>query len=213
MQYLIINQRIYFRRRDDHRSSSPLGVNATSRDTERTTIGRPYTKPYRLIIFRGGVFMESPRRKMIRLVDYDYSTSGAYFITICTKNRQNLFWDFAVGTTIGRLPLSVYGSIVESALTNVGVYYPTASIPNYVIMPNHIHLIILLAGDDGRPLVVPTIGRIIAQMKGYVSKQVGYPLWQSRFYEHIIRNEQDYLDVWQYIDANPAKWLEDEYYT
>ena len=121
--------------------------------------------------------------------------------------------DFAVGTTIDRPPLSAYGSIVETAITNVGVYYPTASIPNYVIMPNHIHLILLLNRYVGRPLVVPTVSRIICQMKGYVSKRVGFSIWQSRFYEHIIRNEQDYLDIWQYIDNNPAKWLENEYAT
>ncbi len=66
--------------------------------------------------------------------------------------------------------------------------------------------------EDGRPMVVPTISRVINHMKGFASKQAGISLWQGRFYEHIIRNHQDYLDVWSYIENNPAKWADDEYF-
>lgn len=95
--------------------------------------------------------MELQSRKIIRLSDYDYSTGGAYFITICTKNRNVLLWDNAVGTTIGRPPLSAYGSIVENAITNVASIYPDITIPKYIIMPNHIHLIMMLPDEGGRP--------------------------------------------------------------
>ena len=59
----------------------------------------------------------------------------------------------------------------------------------------------------------PTVSQIIRMMKETVTKQVGQKIWQKGFYDHIIRNESDYLRVWQYIDENPAKWPEDEYYT
>jgi REP element-mobilizing transposase RayT len=101
--------------------------------------------------------------------------------------------------------LSAYGSIVENAITNVANIYPDITITKYIIMPNHIHLIIMLPNEGGRPMVVPTVSRIVQQLKGYASKQAGFALWQSRFYDHIIRNEQDYLDIWQYIDSNPSK--------
>ena len=84
----------------------------------------------------------------------------------------------------------------------------------YVIMPNHLHLIIRLsASKDGRPQVAPTLSRVIQQFKGAVTKAVGLPLWQKSFHDHIIRSEADYLRVWQYIDTNPLKWEQDKYYT
>lgn len=156
--------------------------------------------------------MKLPERKQIRLPDYDYSKEGAYFITICTKDRQMLLWTTAVGTPMGRPPLSEYGLVVEKAINNIQNIYPVASVHKYVIMPNHIHLIIMMSADSGRPMVVPTISRIINQFKGYVSKQVGFSVWQSRFYEHIIRNEQDYLEISEYIDYNPLRWNQDKYY-
>lgn len=156
--------------------------------------------------------MELPTRKQIRLPDYDYGQNGAYFITICTKNRQRTLWNPLVGTAIGRPNLSDYGRFADTAINNIAKIYPNASVDKYVIMPNHIHLLLILSGDGGRPVAVPTISQIINQMKGYASRQAGFSLWQGRYYEHAIRNEADYLDVWQYIDGNPSKWPEDEYY-
>ena len=154
--------------------------------------------------------MELPKRKIIRLSNYDYSSNGAYFITVCTKHRKKLFWESAVGTATGRPPLNKAGMIVEKA--NVAMIYPNVSVSKNVIMPNHIHLIMILSDSTGRPMAVPTISQIINHMKGYASRQAGFSLWQPRFYDHIIRNEQDYLDIWQYIDNNPVKWTEDEFY-
>lgn len=91
-------------------------------------------------------------------------------------------------------------------------HYENVFVDNYVIMPNHIHLIIRLQNDGGRPMVVPTISRIIQQFKGYVTKQVGMPVWQEKSYDHIIRDDYDYMIRYQYIDDNPAKWIEDKYY-
>ena len=78
-------------------------------------------------------------------------------------------------------------------------------------MPNHVHLLVVLQSDCGRPVAVPMISHVINQFKGYASKQAGFSIWQRGYYDHIIRNEQDYLSVWNYIDTNPAKWAQDEY--
>ncbi len=158
---------------------------------------------------------ERPQRKRIRLPEYDYHTNGAYFITVCTKERKRLLSDIIVGTTIGRPPqvlLTAYGRMVEEAIQQIPVVYPYVNVDNYVIMPNHIHLLLFLFCDDGRSMTVPTISRIIQQMKGSVSKRIGRPIWQARFYDHVIRSERDYRDIWRYIDDNPAHWAEDQYY-
>ena len=156
-----------------------------------------------------------PTRKRIRLEEFDYNSHGAYFITVCTKNRASLLSDISVGTTIGRPPtveLSPYGRIVEDAIQRIPEHYPIVHIDAYVIMPNHIHLILFLYHDDGRAMLVPTISRIIQQMKGYVTKQIGHSIWQSRFYDHVIRSVRDYREIWEYINNNPARWAEDKYY-
>jgi hypothetical protein len=70
----------------------------------------------------------------------------------------------------------------------------------------------ILTVDDRRAMRAPTISTVINQFKGYVSKQIGFSLWQKSFHDHIIRDERDYQNHWQYIDENPARWAEDEYY-
>ncbi len=153
--------------------------------------------------------MGLPKRKAIRLKDYDYSQNGAYFVTICVKNRENLLWN--VGETCGRPlldnHLSDYGIIIDKEINKLHDIYETVVVDKYVIMPNHIHIIIILQNEiDGRPQVAPTISRLIQQFKGSVSKQIGFSMWQKLFYDHIIRNEQEYQKVWQYIDTIPLKW-------
>ena len=165
--------------------------------------------------------MKLPNRKNIRLTDYDYSQNGAYFITICVKDRHEILWeDTSVGAACGR-PMSSEHALSETGLTiddeinRIGKIYETVKIDKYVIMPNHIHMIIILndaANLDGRPQAAPTISRIINKFKGSITKQIGYSIWQKLFYDHIILNETEYQKVWQYIDENPVKWAEDEYY-
>ena len=154
--------------------------------------------------------MDLPIRKNIRLRDYDYSQGGVYFITICTKNKSPILWDINVGTTNGRPPISRNGQIVDNAINNISAVYPSAEIDKYVIMPNHVHMLISLSDNDGQTLQSPKIGRVIQHLKGYVRKQIGYMIWQTRFYDHIIRDEKDYLARWKYIDENPLKWQDDE---
>lgn len=159
--------------------------------------------------------MELPKRKNIRLKRYDYSSLGVYFITICAKDRKALFWN-NVGTTSGRpqkYELSKYGKLVDNAILEIEQHYSNIKIDKYVIMPNHIHMLLSIDEDVyGRPVVSPTISRIINQMKGYVSKQVGRSIWQKSFIDHIIRNEKDYIEHYTYIEDNPIKWEEDKLY-
>ncbi len=159
--------------------------------------------------------MELPKRKQTRLADYSYSTPGAYFITVCTIDRQNLFWA-QVGADIIRpegIPLNALGKLAEQAIQSISQHYSALSVDCYVIMPNHIHLLLQIHTDhDGRILSAPTISRVVGQFKRRVSKQAGFPLWQKGFYDHVIRGEQDYIEVWQYIRDNPVKWEEDHLY-
>lgn len=154
--------------------------------------------------------MDLPIRKNIRLRDYDYSQGGVYFITICTKNKGSILWDTNVGTTIGRPPLSRNGQAIDSAINNIHTVYPSVAIDKYVIMPNHVHILISLIDNEGEKLAAPKIGRIIQHLKGFASKRIGSLIWQTGYYDHIIRDDKDYLARWKYIDENPLKWQDDE---
>lgn len=156
-----------------------------------------------------------PERKNIRLKGYDYSQAGYYFVTVCVKDRLNLLWE-SVGAACGRPPLSEIGIIIDTEINKIGKIYETVTIDEYVIMPNHIHMIITLKIEldiNGRPQAAPTISRILNKFKGSVSKQIGYTIWQKLYHDHIIRNQATYQKIWQYIDKNPATWAEDCYYT
>ncbi len=148
--------------------------------------------------------MELPKRKDIRLKTYNYNSSGFYFITICT-----------VGAVIGRpqeAPLNAKGKIVEQAINDIPKYYPMYYVDNYVIMPDHIHLLLQIVYSDknGRPMTAPTISTVINQLKGRVTKQVVFKVWQKSFFDHIIRNEEDYIKHYNYIETNPILWEEDK---
>ena len=161
---------------------------------------------------------ELPVRKKIRLEGYDYSQAGYYHVTICVKNRYELLWEEEEGTVGAHSvrPLSNVGKTVKTAIENIPKVYANTVIDKYVIMPNHIHLILgINADENGRTLCAPTkatVSRIIKQCKEYATKQIGYSIWHPRFYDEIIRNEEAYRNIWQYIDNNPAKWAEDEYF-
>ena len=158
--------------------------------------------------------MEQPKRKHTRLTTWNYRAPGAYFITVCTKNKENLFWS-DVGAIIDRpenVPLNHVGQIVDQVIKNIPNHYPAITVDQYVIMPNHIHLLLQIHTDpDGRSMIAPTISTVVRSMKGFAVKQAGFPLWQKGFYDHIIRSEADYLDCWQYIEGNPGK-REEKYY-
>ena len=165
-----------------------------------------------------------PERKINRLRHYDYSSCGAYFITICTKDRKNIFWDKNQPNIVGEaislphnIKLSAYGQITEDAIQAIPKHYPHVELDRYVIMPNHIHLILLIPYDGGRLIASPThvasISTVVGQMKRYVSKETGMPVWQRSFHDHIIRDRRDYEEISQYIQKNPSTWRNDCFYT
>ena len=157
--------------------------------------------------------MELPTRKQNRLAQYDYRTPNAYFITICTNNRRNLFWK-DVGAIIDRpenVPLTSLGMVAQQSIRDISSHYPAITVDHSVIMPNHIHLLLQIHTDaNGRSMIAPTISTVVRLMKGTVSKQAGFAVWQKGFYDHVIRNENDYQDIWNYIEGNPSKWTEDK---
>ena len=146
-----------------------------------------------------------PNRKPNRLAGFDYGQNGAYFITICVKNRQNLLSD-VVGDDAHIVP-KPYGRIVEKYIQNV------PEIEKYVIMPNHIHLMIHI--DNGTMWASsPTnrIASIVRSLKTLTTKEIGNPIFQRGYHDHIIRGKEDYLEIWQCIENNPRKWQIDRYY-
>ena len=151
-----------------------------------------------------------PKRKHIRIEDYNYSTPGSYFITVCTANREKIFWPNRRGELRSptNVPLSDIGTIVQKEIQKMNTVYDAVRIDTYCIMPDHIHFIISIHTDEyGRTQFAPTISRVIKQFKGSITKQVGRPIWQKSFYDHAIRNQLDYDEIWQYIENNPLKYL------
>ena len=150
-----------------------------------------------------------PNRKPIRIEGYDYSTPGAYFITVCTANREKIFWN-SVGADIIRpqnMPLSPIGKIVEQGILQMADHYENVTVDKYCVMPDHVHLILRIETDiDGRMISAPTVSTVIGSLKRWISKQVGNPIWQKSFYDHAIRNQQDYDEIWEYIENNPITY-------
>ena len=150
-----------------------------------------------------------PKHKQIRIENYDYSTNGAYFITICTANRENHLWEIRRGELCSpdNIPLSNLGKIIDNEIQKLNSVYESVAVDKYCIMPNHIHFIISInSNNSGRTQFAPTISRIVKQFKGSITKQIGKPIWQKSFYEHTIRNQTDYNEIWDYIENNPLKY-------
>ncbi len=174
--------------------------------------------------------MNLPKRKSPRLKDYDYSTPGYYFVTVCTHNKEKILCDFVseyegfVGEGLCALPspkLSNIGKAVQDAIEHIDSLN-NISVNKYVIMPNHIHLIIIVhpdtpstqTGGRGDPPLQDKIGAddAIARLKSFTTHLYGKRLWQRSFHDHIIRSDEDYKKIWEYIDTNPHKWKDDCFY-
>ena len=157
-----------------------------------------------------------PKRKSVRLKDYDYSSVGSYHITVCTKDKACIL-STIVGADahIGPYPrLTPIGTVVEKYLRSI------PGIGEYVIMPNHVHMLLHISADDATkgPMWVsaPTHAAIPTRIRSWkilVSKELGQSIWQRSYYDHVVRDEHDYLTRVQYIHENPAKWFYDDYYT
>ena len=154
-------------------------------------------------------------RKPNRLRNYDYSSQGVYFITVCTIDRKCILSQIVGGGVLDapKIQLSEYGKIIENQITVMNSIYNNINVEDFVVMPNHIHMLLVVSGSSGTP--TPTnsaVPSFISTFKRFCNKQIGCNIWQRSYYDHIIRDEEDYINHLRYIDDNPAKWLEDKYY-
>jgi REP element-mobilizing transposase RayT len=177
-------------------------------------------------------------RHSIRLKGYDYSKAGLYFITLCVQDRAHLFGEIQNG----KLICSDAGKMVETELLALPKRFTNSELHEFIIMPNHLHLILQIVETVGATLVVaqnndvagtpkgrpqghaPTIGDIMDVFKSvstvkyihgveqYEWERFNGKLWQRNYFEHIIRHEQSYQIISEYIINNPAKWGEDKFY-
>lgn len=169
-------------------------------------------------------------RKSIRLKGYDYSQAGLYFITICCQDRICRFGEIVTDeNSQAKMILNDAGIIANDCWLEIPEHFPNAKLHEHIVMPNHVHGIIELSGDDVRvqniePLlnkfqnIIPgSIGSIIRGYKIGVTVRTKniFPdqrIWQRNFYEHIIRNEKAYQTISNYIVNNPEKWNADKFY-
>lgn len=173
---------------------------------------------------------EKHHRRSIRLRGYDYSNTGAYFVTICTKNRECLFGDIEQGQMI----LNEAGNVVKIWWSEMKNKFRNVELDEFIIMPNHFHGIVFIETDfvgaihesplhgesrheyqkQRRKMLLP---KFIGWFKMNSAKQINQfrntpdiPVWQRNYYEHIIRNENDLDKIRNYIVENPLKWDMDE---
>ena len=144
-----------------------------------------------------------PNRKHPRLKYFDYATPNYYFVTICTGNKSCLFG------SPGKL--NKRGRVAEEGILEIETHFPNAKVDKYVVMPNHVHLILTLNGEGS------SLSTVIGQYKSFVTRKIceyepDCRVWQTSFHDHIIRNQQAYEKIWLYIEANPLNWDKDCFY-
>jgi REP element-mobilizing transposase RayT len=169
---------------------------------------------------------EGRNRRSIRGRRWDYASAGSYFVTLCTWQREVLFGEFIED---GLMRLNACGEIVENEWCRTADVRPGVSLDVFVVMPNHLHGIIILDTRPQARRVEPTpsgrptgassgsLGAIIGQFKSVTTKRInalrgtpGASVWQRSYYDHLIRDEDDFLRVRRYIAANPFTWHEDD---
>ena len=144
-----------------------------------------------------------PKRKSPRIPGYDYATPNYYFITICTHQKKCLFW---TDHRLNRL-----GQIAYDAVMQIPAHFPKNWVDRFVIMPNHIHMILVVEPGGADTSVV------VGSMKSHVTRQVhrlkpGLPVWQTSYHDHGIRSTERYQTILQYIETNPMRWEKDCFY-
>jgi REP element-mobilizing transposase RayT len=172
---------------------------------------------------------EIHHRRSIRLQDYDYSQPGAYFVTLVTRGRECLFGSIHHD----EMQLNETGKIVRKAWFDLPNHYAYIELGTFCIMPNHMHGIIYVIGDNlndtsvgairESPLLQQrrrmTISLIVGRIKMNSAKRInlmretpGIPVWQRNYYDHVTRNDDDLNRIHFYIESNPAKWEDDDEY-
>ena len=161
-----------------------------------------------------------PERKQLRLKNFDYSENNAFFITICTYNRNRLFGKVektTVGATLCGRPNNPH-KMVEKRLFEIPNKFSNTKIDYYVIMPDHIHFILFIEGDHtGSPLQdiigwfkTMTTNDYIKGVKNKLYEPFNKHFWQRNYFEHVIRNENDLFECRKYIEQNLLKWIIDK---
>ncbi len=172
------------------------------------------------------------QRRSIRLKGYDYAQAGAYFITLCTQDRVSLFGEVVEG----EMRLNDAGRTVEWTWQDLPNHLPQVTLDAFVVMPKHVHGIIIIsddlgtdslgmgivgadivgAGSEPAPAKRYALPEIVRQLKTFSARRInqlrlthGTPVWQRNYYEHIIRNEESLHRIRQYIADNPAQWAFD----
>jgi REP element-mobilizing transposase RayT len=169
-----------------------------------------------------------PQRKSPRLKGYDYRQEGAYFVTICTAKRTLLFGDIVQD----EMHLNTLGIVAHEELQLIPQRWQTVDIDLFIVMPNHIHVIIVLVGTAFLPSAdtgatktdtkngVPTLGHVVGNYKSGVTRiarqrQIiddSAKIWQVRYHDHIIRDDRSLDFMRRYIVVNTARWQEDTFY-
>ena len=161
------------------------------------------------------------RHNSLRLEGYDYRQAGVYFITICTFQREYLFGQVQAGV----MEPSQLGKATFEAWADLPNHYPQVVLDEFCVMPNHMHGIIVLENEytvdveagrtdgvarHGLPEIVRAFKSFSARSINSIRKTQGVPVWQRGYYDHIVRNEEDYRRIAAYIQNNPQHWGEDE---
>ena len=159
-----------------------------------------------------------PQRKPTRLKNFDYNSTGAYFITLCMENRQQILSQI-VGVDVPGDPknaeLSSYGIVADKYIKQMSKFYENITVNQYVIMPDHIH-ILLFVRENGSPRTstptkqTSTVSHFISTFKRFCNKEYGKNIWQRGFHDHMIRNRKNYEEIAKYIYENPMRWYYDE---
>lgn len=179
-------------------------------------------------------FKERYNPKSNRLQNYDYSANGRYFITICTKDRENYFWEIVDWKMI----LNEIWWIVENEILNIWIFRENVIIDEYMVMPNHVHFVLILDNNECRDVLPKrlyenennnynnnfskispkkwTIWNIMKLFKWFTTKTINksqneiFFAWQTNYYDRIIRDEDELSRIRKYIDENPEKWEQDK---
>ena len=161
-----------------------------------------------------------PNRKTMRARYCDYSSTGAYFLTICTREKKRIL-SRIVGTGVldrPKVELLQCGTVVEKYIRQLNDFYENITVNEYVIMPNHVHLIVSVVRDGPSGTPVPTVlnstvSKFVSTLKRFVNKEIGENIFQRSFYDRIIRSRDEYMEICNYIVLNPKNWEMDELYS
>ncbi len=160
--------------------------------------------------------MKLLKRKQIRISQYNYSNIGDYFITICTKDKKCVLSKIIQNesNSMPKLILLPFGEVTDKYIHSINKTYNDIMIRDYVIMPNHIHFICSILKNCGYENTPANnkLAMLVSTFKRLINKECNEKIWQRNYYEHIIRNEKEYLKILEYINENPYKWNNDKYY-